>query len=365
MNGLRDTIVTWVDQRLEDMLSAPRMWGSDEAVELQTLLLFELRSLAMRPAQEIEHPGRILDVYAAYLAKTYPGMPNRPLCQIVKSDDLGLRLAAELRKFRDAFVPSMLEENPFQHNHLAIRLMFKPKEIPTASAFTSYYEEFRRAARAVVKPNKKAVGRATKGVEVATDFSLNDVHIAPLNGQPAEALLLLGIGPGQQDLIAQSDVRDALVNLITMIEWANSDAKISALPVDDVEQRAHIAVQALRMLPHGTIARVAIGGKLIGRTLPVELRADQEQRIVEIIGSTAQSEPFDKQDETRGVDLDRGLVILGAKERLHCYVRAEDLGTVARAGVPARVQGTLFRPLTGKPFVRATKLEWLAGPDED
>jgi hypothetical protein len=104
MKELRDVIVTWVDQRMEDMLSAPRMWGSDEAVELQMLLLLELRALALWPEELTADPRRILDAYAAYLAKTYPKTPNRPLHQIIEADHLGLRLAAELRKFKNQMV---------------------------------------------------------------------------------------------------------------------------------------------------------------------------------------------------------------------------------------------------------------------
>jgi len=101
MKELRDTIVSWVDQRMDDMLSAPRMWGSDEAVELQMLLLLELRALALRPEELTTDPRRILDAYAAYVAKTYPKTPNLPLSQIVATDHLGLELAAALRKFRE------------------------------------------------------------------------------------------------------------------------------------------------------------------------------------------------------------------------------------------------------------------------
>lgn len=112
MKELRDVIVTWVDQRMDDMLSAPRMWGSDEAIELQMLLLLELRALALRPEELTADPRRILDAYAAYLAKTYRKTSNRPLSQIIETDHLGLRLAAELRKFKDQMVSVDTVEKP-------------------------------------------------------------------------------------------------------------------------------------------------------------------------------------------------------------------------------------------------------------
>ena len=88
-----------MDKRIEDMLAAPRMWGSDEAVELQVLLLLEIRTLALQPEKLAADPRCILDAYAAYLTKTYPAKPNRPLSQIVETEYLGLTLAAARRPF--------------------------------------------------------------------------------------------------------------------------------------------------------------------------------------------------------------------------------------------------------------------------
>lgn len=364
MRGHKDTVVAWVDQRLKDMLAAPRMWGSDEAVEMQALLLLELRALALRPEQELANPRRVLDAYASYLGKTFPSMPHRPLFQIVDADELGFALAAEIRKFIDALVPSMLEENPFQHSDVAIRLVFEAGKMPTTSAFTGYYEEFRRAARAVARPPQRVTGRVSKGIEAATDFALNDARVSAPNGAPAEVMLLLAEGPTQRDFVAEDQVRDALTNLVAMGEWASSSASVADVPVDDVEQRTRVAVQALRILPRRGIAEAHIGGKLIGRSRPVTFRREHERRIVDVIGSSTTAEPFDRRDEIRGIDLDRGLVILGKRERLTCYVHPEQMGSVALAGVEAHVRGSLFRPLTGRPFVLADVIE-LGEPPED
>lgn len=365
MKPLKDTIVTWVDQRIADMLSSPRMWGSDEAVEMQTILLLELRALALRPEPELANPRRILDAYVAYLEKTFPTKPHHPLFQLVEPDELGLTLAGELRKIVDVFQLNMLEENPFQHSDVAIRLTFEAGKKPTTSAFTSYYEEFRRAARAVARPRDKATGRVAKGIEVATDFALDDVRVTPRNGAPAEVLLLLGAGVGQGDLLAEEQVRDALTSLVAVGEWASSSTDVTEVPVDDVEQRTRVAVQALRILPRRGIATADIGGRLIGRSRPVAFRAEHERRLVDVIGSTTKGEPFERQDEIRGIDLDRGLVILGKRERLTCYVRREQLGSVALAGVQAHVRGSVFRPLTGRPFVLAEEIVFSDSPEEE
>jgi len=356
MRGLRDTLVGWIDERTKNMLATPRAWGSDEAVEMQALLLLELRALVLRPELEVGVPGRLVDAYTAYLAKTYPTKPHRPLSQIVEPDHLGHNLAAELRRVVDVFTHAMLEENAFQHSDVAIRLTFEPGRVPTTSAFTGYYEEFRRAARAVVRPRDKKTGRVGKNIEVATDFALDDIRVTPRNGTPAEVLLLLGASPGQQDILAEQQVRDALSGLVEMAAWAGSSEDVTHAPVDDVQQRTRVAVQALRILPRRGIASVGIGGRLIGRSRPVELRGEHQRRIVEVIGSTTSPEPFDRHDLVRGVDLDRGLVVLGKKDRLPCYAYPELLGDIAVAGIGARVTGQLYRPVFGKAFVLAESI---------
>jgi hypothetical protein len=350
MRGLRSTILGWIEERTNDMLEAPRAWGSDEAVEMQALLLLELRALALQPEREVKNPRRILDAYMGYLNKTYPHKPNRPLCQIIESDELGHNLGRELRRFLDAFGPTLLEENPFEHNRLAIRLRFKPGCTPRTSAVTGYYEEFRRAARATARKPGIITGRVAKEVEAATDFELADVRITPKNGLPAEALLLLGGSGGQQDFVAENMVRDALSGMVGLGEWAGSQAGVGDLSIDSVQRRTLLAVQTLRILPRGDVEEVAVGGQLIGRSRPVALRQNHEVRIVEAVGTTEPPRMIERHDEIRAFDRDRGQLLLG-KDRLRCFVRPEFLPKIVAVGESARVAGRLFTPVVGKPFV--------------
>lgn len=368
MTSVRDTVVHWVDQRLDAVLAAPPMWGSPEAVEMQVLLLLEMRALALRPEQELAEPRRILDTYLAYLARQFPRRVGAPLCELVAPDDEGCgRLAQELRGFIQALRPSMLEENPFQHNDLAIKLTFETDQRPTMSAFTGYYEEFRRAARAVARRAEKATGRAPKAIEAGTDFVLSDTRVRQPNGQPADVVLLLGaVQPEakQGSLFDAPDrVRDALAGLLTMGEWAAADACLEDLPFDDADQRVRLAMQARRVVPSRGIATAAIGGRLIGRSKPVEFRADFEPRFRHVIQAAMAPQPFDAREDVRAVDLDRGRILLG-KQRLPCYVQPSMLGDRAEAGVMAHVEGQIFRPLGGRPFVLVDKLEMDEPPAE-
>jgi hypothetical protein len=362
----RDTIVQWLDQRIEHILAAPPMWGSPEAVEMQVLQLIQVRSLILRPTQEIENPRGVFNAYLSYLRQRFPKQPQQPLFELIgRDDELYTNLAAGLRGFIEALAPSMLEQNPFQHSAIAIRLVFEKGQSPAMSAFTGYYEEFRRAARAVARPPGRATGRVSKEVEAATEFKLEDTCVRQPNGVPAEVLLLLGSAASPpQGSIDREPVRDALSGLLTMGEWAGASASLKDLPFDDANQRTRLAVQARRLLPSRGIESVGVGGTLVGRSKPVEFRAEFEPRFREVIQASIAPQKFEARDEVRAVDLDRGLIVVGKKLRMPCYVRTGMLGNVAVAGVQAHVEGQLYRPLGERPFVLVDKLELSEPPAE-
>ncbi|MCC6525918.1 MAG: hypothetical protein IT373_24940 [Polyangiaceae bacterium] len=356
MSSLRAIMVEWVDQRIDEMLKAPPMWGSNEAVEMQVLQLVELRALALRPTQELETPRRVIDNYLAHLRQRYPSRPPLPLHRLL-ADAEPSEFRSVLEAFRSALALTTLAENPFEHSDLALRLTFQSNRRPSASAFTGYYEEFRRATRAIVRPAESATGRAKKDIETATDFSLEDAEVTPPNGEPAQVLLRLGAGLGQRNFEAEGRVRDALSSLVTIAEWAESAAAVSELQLDDVDQRTRTAVQALRILPRRGIATVAVGGRLVGRSRPVELHPAHEKRLLEVVGAQMTPEDFDETDEIRAIDLDRGHVVLGKEARHQCFVRPDQLGEVAFVGVPARIVGQRYRALVGRPFVLADSID--------
>lgn len=144
---------------------------------------------------------------------------------------------------------------------------------------------------------------------------------------------------------------------MTLAEWAGTDSNVSDLRVDDVELRTRTAVQTLRLLPRRGIKTVALGGRFVARPKPVEIRSEHEKRFLEVVGADSTPEPFEARDEIRAIDLDRGLLVLGKRARVHCFVGRELLGEVAAVGVQARVVGLRYRPLGGRPFVLAEAVE--------
>jgi len=355
MSSLREVIVRWVEGRLDDLLAAPPMWGSPEAVEMQALQLLELRLLALRPDLDAENPRRVLDTYLAFLRERFPAQPPEPLYRLVASAadaaSAEAALVGALGEFRAKMAAMTLAQNPFARSELAIRLTFEEGEPPAVAAFTGYYEQFRRASRATVRIGTTA--RREKEIETATDFVLEDAVVTPVNGLPANVLLLLGRGNAEVERDADQRVRDGLSALLTVGDWAKTGDGVDALMLDEVERRTQIAVQALRLLPPRGVASVEIGGALVARPKPVEFRSTYAERFMAVVGAESAPEPFDETDEIRAIDLDRGTLQMGKRgARPRCFARPELLADLREVGVRARVLGALHRPTGRRPFVR-------------
>jgi hypothetical protein len=95
----------WIDERLDTLLAHPGQWGQSEAVEMQFLLLIEMRVHSMDPAWEHENQGYVFETYCAYLKKKFPKW-HGPASQLVKEDPNGpssMALVEVLKDFRTIF----------------------------------------------------------------------------------------------------------------------------------------------------------------------------------------------------------------------------------------------------------------------
>lgn len=102
MSDLREVTTSWIDARMDSMLAAPRMWGSREAVELQALLLVELRSVVTRPVDDAKDPRRVLDAYAEFLARRFPNFTPSLLFEHARREALAeTAFTSLLREFSD------------------------------------------------------------------------------------------------------------------------------------------------------------------------------------------------------------------------------------------------------------------------
>lgn len=75
------TIPEWTERRIGSILSAPRMWGSLEAVEAQVITLCEVRQVALTGS-----PGGVLEAYRAHIEKYFPDDVPAPASSLAKSE---------------------------------------------------------------------------------------------------------------------------------------------------------------------------------------------------------------------------------------------------------------------------------------
>jgi hypothetical protein len=68
-------LLGFIDERLQQMLDAPEMWGSNESVELQILQLLEIRLLVVTAPTRPLHGREVQLDYERFLADHFAGAP--------------------------------------------------------------------------------------------------------------------------------------------------------------------------------------------------------------------------------------------------------------------------------------------------
>jgi len=87
MSDPRAIIVQRIDQSLDLLTGAPRMWGSPESMELQVLLLLEMRAVASRPHVMRGRPSGLRDAYEQFIRSLFPDAPPMMLSSILEHID--------------------------------------------------------------------------------------------------------------------------------------------------------------------------------------------------------------------------------------------------------------------------------------
>ena len=104
---LATTLLRFVDERLDQMLEAPEMWGADESVELQILQLLEIRFLITAQPRSQADWRQVQADYEHFLADHLPGSPPTTL-----TARLGAERRPELWSLLTAFVVAQRQQHP-------------------------------------------------------------------------------------------------------------------------------------------------------------------------------------------------------------------------------------------------------------
>jgi hypothetical protein len=363
-------VLRYVEQQLAALKKYPLMWGPPLCVELSYLQLLETLVVALRPDLDQREPMLVKERYRRFLAARFPSLPPGYLAH-----ELGERriseLVSALSEFEGAIRAEASPQNPFEHCDLALELVLQQgAAFPSSTTLTSYLETLRRVIRGTVGgPRRK--GRVRKEMEALTDFDVPSVQVSPANGAPGRVLFPMHQRkPAQRDPDggALREVRDAVGHLVTVMDWAAGDAELSELRalVDEPQRRQFVATQVMRLLPHGEVREVRLGGSLVSRYRPASLVASAKRNLMTILLEDQPAEPFDGQGILRALDLDQATFRLrtddGAEH--HCLYFLDPVEALQWWEFEARVRviGQRVSSLTRKAVVLVDKLEIIFAP---
>jgi len=382
---LREQIERWVDATLDAMIARPRMYGSLESVELQALLLLDLRAFVARPEAESQAPGRVFDAWLSAFKRRHPSMGNAmpfaTLQRLYRSDEAVQfrELTEALAEFRQRLVNELQPDNPFAQHDLALAVrMQKGKRLPPASRIGSFYSLVGQVMRSVVRRSRGRGLLSREYEDAIAVFPAGGFEVIPENGIGAQIVMPFDWPRAEQTVLPTIDTpeqfaREAFTRFVDVAAWASDDEPIQRLvqAVPDVPSRTRIALDAMRLLPPmgGDIEAVEIGGRAIHRALPVSLRPNARDRLLSVLTHDQTPTSFDGVGTLRMVDLDEGRLRLrgidGRKDSIEVWLTGSD--AVAHAatllGRAVRVEGTRFVRSSGQVFVVAAHLNPISDDD--
>ncbi len=369
-------LLHFVDQQLDSLTRRPQMWGTTLAVELQTLLLLEVRSVLLRPEFDRHNPRAVRQALAAFVAEKFPDAPGRPIANQPLAGDPYQSLSDLLFEFRTRLVADMHPDNPFEANDLAVVLRLKKgARQPLASSVGGYLEELRRALRGILR--QKTTGRTARELEEVTDFDLTNVSVVPANGAPGRVVLPLQYRPPAQVTTAHVNAADvelqhALADVAATVQWAAGGAAVEELAavLTDSVQRGKVATQTLRLMPRGNdVDFVELGGRLFSRPDPIRLNRDQKPRVKMVRMEGFSSVPIIREGSVRQLDLDDGTFGLKVdkKTRIRCVLSDWDLLPIVQdvLGGSARIVGKEVQPNSGNMFIWVEAIEPIRENEEE
>jgi hypothetical protein len=100
-----------LEERLDAILARPSMWGGAEAVELQILLLLELRMFAAMPALRLRAPDVVMKLHSELVQQRFPDAGPRTLAELSDGPD---ELARELSVLRQMVMRTLHDPDCFR-----------------------------------------------------------------------------------------------------------------------------------------------------------------------------------------------------------------------------------------------------------
>lgn len=269
--------VAYIDRRLATMKRAPRSWGSPESLELQALLLLELRTFLLRRRTYASDPYEVRDAYARFVAHRLPENPGRFMADVLPADRLARELPDLVAALRDEVVSTLGPEDPFQTAAVAVEVRF-PSGLVNPP--------FGKAARYVGRllSTIGAIVRETGGRSTDAAFPVPDVRFS--SSDAARPSVMFAFDPPRGESFAINAHLEALRKALLVVDCASVDQERGLAQMCDLFREPHervmIAQKVRRLRFTKGIDEVQIGGEALNRA-PVLLSTDFGTRIDTLI----------------------------------------------------------------------------------
>jgi hypothetical protein len=290
------------------------MWGSPESMELQVLMLLEMRASLPHSG---EYDSGLRESYGRFVAKSFPNSPPRLLSHLLGDGERSDELPMMLEGFSKEFIKSHDSYDPRLEADLSLEIKIKPTHrVPPFMSICKYYENFHDAVRGMTRKIAKNRGWSSDTSTDATNYGIPDMTIVQPTRDEGPAVIMQLSQPlprtGQTSLFSSTlseAVHTAIADTGRLLQWSSAGADKRALSANiaDDEYRRDLAYYAQRLLPDEAsgIASVRVGGRVLGADV-VDLAASSASDLVKVMTQDLPPTLFEMRGLVRAADKDQG-----------------------------------------------------------
>ena len=260
-----------IDRSIDQMTFAPEMWGPPECLELQALLLLEMRAVATRSSVLHGKPSGVRDAYRAFIKRSLGGEPG-PFLLSALLGEATERLPALLKQFADEF-DKWLPFDKHDDDEVTLELEGAPGAATISfDAVCRYYEQFHRGLQDLTQLSRSKLQRTDRRLaSMATDYAVPDVSVVPRRGGAGPMVTpLIGIQSiastttSETTNEAQRNMATGRETLVVVSACSASCSLLSLSRPSDVSDEAELPWKDGSMMGESCILESKIDKRVVG-----------------------------------------------------------------------------------------------------
>lgn len=286
-------LVRYIDARLASMERSPGTWGTRESLELQALLLLELRTFVLRRRTHARNPYETRDAYMKLVRERFPETPGYLMSALLPQERAEDELPGLLGELRREVVGRLGPEDPFAYGALVLEVRFAAsgKRAPFSAA-CRYFSRFQRAVRAFARV--LGSGASPSNIWLAAP------ELRVLDGEGGARVLMIVDDLAGKEAKPEEHAGAPLRALMDVLAWVAGEVHEPPAAIARGDGAHGLREHVRRLVPRGRVASVRLGGTAAGRA-PIVVEAVHIRRVDALIGN-AISSPASPPHEELGAD---------------------------------------------------------------